>query len=102
MAHLGETESLEIQVILDEKGKVAKATVRRPEDRAKEIEKAVRALRFKPPGKLASQTIDLSFTADEVQSELAMQQQKKKQPPRTHPEERVPFRPRPHYAEEIP
>ena len=102
VAHLGETESLEIQVILDEKGKVAKATVRRPEDRAKEIEKAVRALRFKPPGKLASQTIDLSFTADEVQSELAMQQQKKKQPPRTHPEERVPFRPRPHYAEEIP
>jgi anaerobic magnesium-protoporphyrin IX monomethyl ester cyclase len=97
--HLPLPVALHLQVTLDKQGRVGAAVVETPQEQGKKIETAVLRLSFKSAGRLAGAPIDLSFTVDEVRTQMAL---KRKPPgkPRTHPNERVPPRRPSHYNEE--
>jgi anaerobic magnesium-protoporphyrin IX monomethyl ester cyclase len=94
--------ALRLQVALDKKGQVTRVVVEAPKEQAKKIETAVRRLSIKSAGKMAGKPIDLSFTEDEVRAQLEKSSATRPRP--THPEEKIPSRPRAgsHPNEDVP
>ena len=101
---LSQAKPLELQLTLDKKGRPSSVVVAVPEKQAKQIADAVRKLAFPSPGKLAGQSIHLSFTLDEVRAQLESRAKRPGKRPQTYNHERTPDRPRSpsHFNEEAP